>query len=90
MIKELLYTGMGAATMVKERVEEEVKKLEESGKLNKDDAKSFLESIESKGKQEEERMKSMIKDSLREIIDELNIATKDDIEKLKEELASKA
>jgi len=90
MIKELLYTGMGAATMVKERVEEEVKKLEESGKLNKDDAKSFLESIESKGKQEEERMKSMMKDSLREIIDELNIATKDDIEKLKEELASKA
>lgn len=90
MIKELLYTGMGAATMVKERVEEEVKKLEESGKLNKDEAKSFLESIESKGKQEEERMKSMIKDSLREIIDELNIATKDDIEKLKEELASKA
>lgn len=90
MIKELLYTGMGAATMVKERVEEEVKKLEESGKLNKDDAKSFLESIESKGKQEEERMKSMMKDALREIIDELNIATKDDIEKLKEELASKA
>jgi len=90
MIKELLYTGMGAATMVKERVEEEVKRLEESGKLNKDDAKSFLESIESKGKQEEERMKTMMKDALREIIDELNIATKDDIEKLKEELASKA
>lgn len=90
MIKELLYTGIGAATMIKERVEEEVKKLEESGKINKDDAKSFLESIESKGKEEEERMKSMIKDSLREIIDELNIATKEDIEKLKEELASKA
>jgi len=90
MIKELLYTGIGAATLVKERVEEEVKKLEESGKINRDDAKSFLESVESKGKEEEERMKNMIKDSLREIIEELNIATKDDLEKLKEELASKA
>ncbi|HHD82349.1 MAG TPA: hypothetical protein ENK82_08775 [Campylobacterales bacterium] len=90
MLKELLYTGIGAATLVKERVEEEVKKLEESGKINRDDAKSFLESVESKGKEEEERMKNMIKDSLREIIEELNIATKDDLEKLKEELASKA
>lgn len=90
MIKELLYTGIGAATLVKERVEEEVKKLEESGKINTEDAKSFLESVETKGKEEEERMKTVIKDALREIIDELNIATKDDIEKLKEELVSKA
>jgi polyhydroxyalkanoate synthesis regulator phasin len=90
MLKELLYTGIGAATLVKERVEEEVKKLEESGKINTEDAKKFLESVETKGKEEEERMKTMIKDSLREIIDELNIATKEDIEKLKEELASKA
>lgn len=90
MLKELLYTGVGAATILKEKVEEEMKKLEESGKIKTDDAKSFLESIETKGKEEEERLKASIKDALKEVIDELGLATKADIEKIKEELLSKA
>lgn len=90
MLKDILYTGIGAATLLKERVEEEVKKLEESGKLKKDDAQSFLDSIEEKGKKEEQRVKNLVKEALSEIIDELGVATKADIEKLKEELKSEA
>ncbi len=86
MIKDILYTGIGAAAVFKEKVEEEVKKLEKNGKLKTDDAKSFLESIEKKGKEEEERSKDKLKSLLKEVIDELGIATKDDIQKLKEEL----
>lgn len=86
MLKELLYTGIGAATVIKEKVEEEVKKLEDSGKIKTEDAKSFLESIEKKGKEEEEKSKEKLKNTLKEIIDELGLATKADIEKLKEEL----
>lgn len=86
MLKELLYTGIGAASVLKEKVEAEVKKLEEQGKIKTDDAKSFLESIETKGKEEETRFKEQIKASLKEVIDELGLATKADLEKLKEEL----
>lgn len=50
MLKNLLYTGIGAAVVLKEKVEAEVKKLEEEGKLKTDDAKSFIESIEEKRK----------------------------------------
>ncbi|MDX1809209.1 MAG: hypothetical protein R3331_06695 [Sulfurospirillaceae bacterium] len=86
MLKELLYTGVGAAVVFKEKVEEEIKKLEEKGKINTKDAKSFLESIEKKGKEEDERMREKLKSTLKEILDELGIATKDDLEKLKEDL----
>lgn len=86
MLKELLFTGIGATMLFKEKVESEIKKLEESGKLKTDDAKSFLESLEQKGKDEEERVKEEMKKMLKEIIDELGLATKDDIEKLKESL----
>lgn len=88
MLKELLYTGIGTATLIKEKVAEEMKKLEESGKIKTDDAKSFLESIETKGKEEEERLKNAMKDALKEVIEELGLATKADIEKLKEDLTS--
>lgn len=86
MLRELLYTGIGAASVIKEKVEEEIKKLEDEGKLKTDDAKTFLESIEKKGKEEEAKSKEKLKSTLKEIIEELGLATKDDLAKLKEEL----
>jgi len=86
MFKDILYTGIGVASVLKEKVESEVKKLEEEGKLKATDAKSFLESIEDKGKEEEQKLKEHLKPMIKEIIDELGIATKEDIEKLKDHL----
>lgn len=86
MLKDLLYTGIGAAALLKEKVEAEVKKLEDEGKLKTTDAKSFMESIEKKGKEEEDKIKEQLKSALKEVIDELGLATKADLEKLKEDL----
>lgn len=86
MLKELLYTGMGAAALIKEKVEAELDDLQKKGKINTDDAKSFIASIEAKGKEEDERLKEKSKEMLKEIIDELGLATKEDIEALKKTL----
>ncbi|QKF73129.1 hypothetical protein AFAEC_0954 [Aliarcobacter faecis] len=86
MLKEIIYTGLGGALLLKEKVEEELKALEEKGKIKTSDAKSFLESLEQKGKDEDERIKAKIKDIFKEVLDELGVATKADLEKLKEDL----
>jgi len=86
MLKELLHTGIGASLLIKEKVEEEMKKLEDEGKIKTSDAKSFLESIEEKGKKEEKKNKEKIKSMLKEIIDELGLVTKDDLKKYKKDL----
>jgi polyhydroxyalkanoate synthesis regulator phasin len=86
MLKDLIYTGIGAVAALKEKVEAEVKKLEEEGKIKTTDAKSFLESIETKGKEEEAKFKEQLKTTLKEVIDELGLATKEDLQKLKEDL----
>lgn len=80
MLKELMYTGLGGALLFKERVEEELKKLEEKGKISTTDAKSFLESLKTKGENEETRLKEEIKTAIKEVIEELGLATKKDIE----------
>ena len=85
MLKDLIYTGIGAAAFLKEKVETEVKKLEDEGKLKTTDAKSFMESIEKKGKEEEDKIKEQLKSALKEVIDELGLATKADLDKLKED-----
>lgn len=86
MLKDLIYTGIGAASLMKERVEQEVKKLEEEGKLKTDDARSFIDSIQKKGQEEDTKVKEHLKVLLKEAIDELGLATKEDLQKLKEEL----
>lgn len=84
MIKEILYTGLGGALLLKERVEEEVEKLQEKGKLSKEDADTFIEKLKMRGEEEEEKLKAHIKEALKEVINEMGLATKSDIEALKE------
>ncbi len=86
MLKELIFTGLGGALVLKEKIEEELKKLEEKGKLDTKDVKSFLESLEQKGKESDEKFKAELKSTIKEVIDDLGLATKEDLEKLKEEL----
>ena len=89
MLKSVIYAGFGAAAIMKESVEEEIKKLQEKGKIKADDAQSFLNSLQNRGEEEETKLKDMLKNSIKEVIDELGLATKDDIEKLKEAIISK-
>lgn len=86
MLKELIYTGLGASLLLKEKIEEELNKLQETGKIDTKDVKTFIQSLEEKGKQGDEKFKEELKKLIKEILDELGVATKDDIEKLKEEL----
>ena len=86
MLKELIFTGLGGALVLKEKIEDELKKLEEKGKLDTKDVKSFLESLEQKGKESDEKFKAELKSTIKEVIDDLGLATKEDLEKLKEEL----
>ncbi len=86
MLKEILLTGVGAGILLRDKVEDELKKLQDDGKIKSNDAQSFFELLKEKGELEDERIKEKIKSRLKKTIDDLGIATKDDLEKLKQEL----
>lgn len=58
MLKDLIYAGIGATTLLKDKVEDELKKLEEKGKIDKGDIKGFIESLEKKVKNKTRSLKS--------------------------------
>ncbi|MBV5277490.1 MAG: hypothetical protein J0647_00295 [Campylobacteraceae bacterium] len=87
MLKDILHAGMGSVVLIKEKIEEELKVLQEKGKINSADAKSFVESITKKGEEEDEKIKQKIKDALKEVIEELGVATKKDLEDLRSKLS---
>lgn len=89
MLKELLYAGLGGATLLKERVDDEIKRLEAKDKLSKEDTDNFIKKLQERGEEEEENVKKKIKEALKEVVDEMGLATKADIKALQETLKTK-
>lgn len=85
-LEQLFYALLGGALAVKEKVEtnnEEIKNWQEKSEAN---ARVFLDELAQRGEKEKDHFKEMVKDILKEIVEELDIATKDDLKKLKKEL----
>lgn len=80
MLKDLVYAGIGGALMMREKMEEERKKLEELTGVSANDPKQFLESLKTKGEEEEHRLKEELKATIKEVIEELGLVTKKDLE----------
>ncbi|MFZ2969417.1 MAG: hypothetical protein WA080_10230 [Sulfuricurvum sp.] len=80
MLKDLVYAGMGGALLLKEKMEEERKKLHELSGVNAADPQAFLESLKAKGEEEENRLKEELKTTIKEVIEELGLVTKKDLE----------
>lgn len=83
MLKELFYTGLGGAALLKERIEGELNHLQEKGRLSKEEAETFMTNLQTRGETEEAAFKARLKEAIKETVDELGLATKADIEALK-------
>ncbi|XPV70387.1 MAG: hypothetical protein ACNI25_07350 [Halarcobacter sp.] len=86
MLRELIFTGLGASSLLKDKFEEELKVLEKKGKIKKQDAKDLLKRLEKKGKIEDKKLKKELRAHLKELINELGLVTKKDLKKFKDEL----
>ncbi|NLK66432.1 MAG: hypothetical protein GX282_03035 [Campylobacteraceae bacterium] len=84
MLKDLLYIGAGGLLTIQDRVRKELNALEERGKITKEDSDAFIDKLYDRAKAEHD--KNM--EYFREVVGELNLATKDDIEALKEKIES--
>lgn len=85
-LEQLFYAVLGGALAVKEKIEtnsEEIKSWQEKSEEN---ARSFFDEMAKRGEEEKEQFKGMLKDILKEIVADMNLATKEDLEKLKQEL----
>ena len=86
MLKDLITIGLGGALLAKEKVEKELNELVEKGKLNKEDAQNFIDKAKVKGEEEEKEFKAHLKEVIKETLEEIGVATKEDIQALLKEM----
>ena len=82
--KEFLYTLLGGALLLKDRFSDQFDEILKKGEESKEDIKATASETLSKATEQKEEIESELKNKIKTIVDELGLATKDDIDELKE------
>ncbi len=85
-LEQLFYFGLGSALMAKEKIEQAGESAKGIKEENERKAREFFDQAVAKGSEERGRLKDEVKELLKEVMDELGLATKADLEALREEL----
>lgn len=86
-LEQLFYFGLGSALMAKEKIEQAGETARSCKEESDQKAREFFDQAVAKGSEEREQAKGSIKELLREAIAELGLATRADVDALREELA---
>lgn len=86
MLKNVLYTGLGAAFLTKEKIEELRKDLIEKGKLSQDEGKQFVDELIRKSEKAKDQLDLWINKRVEDRINQLNLANKDEIAELRRKI----
>lgn len=87
---DLLYMGLGAAFLAKDKFEEFVDEMEKRGEMSRSEAKNFLEDAKARARKEEEALNVRIRDELKKVLDGMGLATKEDVAEIKALLEKKS
>ena len=86
MVKNVLYAGIGAAFLTKDKIEELKTELVEKGKLSREEGKEFVDDLIKKSQRAKDELELWINKRVEEKIDQLDLATKDDIADLRRKI----
>ncbi len=85
-LEQFFYLALGGALSVKDKLEknsEEVSKWQAEAETN---ARAFLDELSQRGEQEKDHIRELLREQIKEVIDELGLATRADLEELQKNL----
>lgn len=85
-LEQILYTLLGGALAVKDKIETNSDEIKACQEKNAEKARTFLDEMAQRGEDEKDQFREKFKDLLKEVVAEMNLATKDDLDRLKKEL----
>jgi polyhydroxyalkanoate synthesis regulator phasin len=86
MLKNVLYAGVGAAFLTKEKIEELNGELIEKGKLTREEGKQFVDDLIKRSERAKDELELWISKRVEERVNQLDLATKDEVADLKRQV----
>ena len=86
LLKSVVYAGIGAAFLTKEKIEEVKADLIEKGKMSQEEGKQFVDELLRKSEKAKDQLDLWINKRVEDRINHLNLATKDEIAELQRKI----
>lgn len=86
LIKKAMFTGIGVATLTKEKIEELAGEFVEKGKLSEQEGQKFVDDVLAKSEETKADISRQIEEGIEKAIGKLNLARSSEVEELKKEI----
>ena len=86
LIKKAILTGVGIASLTKDKVEELTKELIDKGKMSEQEGEKLVQDILDRAEESGETLKSQTENLVKNTIAKMHLARTEDIELLKTEI----
>ncbi len=81
--KELLYKALGVMLLIKEKFSDEFDELFKKANASKEEILDTVDEVQENAKAQKEEMEDKFKQKIKEVLDDMGLATKEDIRELK-------
>lgn len=88
LFERSLLAGIGLLSMTHEKAQKIVEDLTHRGEVHRDEAKEWVEGLVQRGEEERQSFRELIHDEVKSTLDELGLATKQDLQDLAARIAT--
>lgn len=88
IIKKGLALGLGMIVTTQEQAKKIADELVKRGELSQEESKEFVKEMYEKGKETKLELEQLINNKTKGLLGELNLATKEDIQRLEQRIAN--
>lgn len=86
LLKNVVYAGIGAAFLTKEKIEELKGDLIEKGKMSQEEGRQFVDDLLRKSEKAKDQLDLWINKRVEDRVNQLNLATKDEVAELQRKI----
>lgn len=88
LIKKAMLTGIGVASLTKEKIEEVANEFVEKGKMPEQEGKKFVQEMMQKSEESKEDLKKQLDQMLESALGKMQLVRVTDLEELKKEIVT--
>lgn len=85
-LKKIISTGLGAAILAKNKAQELIDDLVNKGKMTEEEGNKFLNDLKEETDKSKSDFENELRVMMRKILDRMNIASRQDIERLEKRI----
>ncbi len=86
LIKKVLFTGVGMASLTKKKIEEIVKDMSEKGDMSEKEGKELVDELMKKSEESRKEFEGQVEKFVRDSLSKMNLATRDDLLKVEKQV----